>query len=53
MTAIRYEHTHLVTNILLNSFGNRIIPGCGSFIVTNQCRAAVGIRSDHTDGFDL
>ena len=53
MTAIGYEHTHLVTDILLNSFGNRVIPGCGSFIVTNQCRTAVGIRSDHTDRFNL
>ena len=53
MTAIGYEHTHLVADILLNSFRNCVIPGCGSFIVTNQCRTAVGIWSDYTDGFDL
>ena len=53
MTTLGYKHTHFITDILLNSFGNRVIAGCGSFIVPNQCRTAVGIRSDHTDGFDL
>ena len=53
MAALCVCHSHIITDILLNSFQRCDVSGRCSLIVSNQRCSRVRIRSDHGDTADL
>ena len=53
VTSHRSKDPGVFAQVILQAFKDRHISGSGSFIVTDQRTAVVGIGSDNTESLDL